>query len=60
MTRHRAFLRLLCIVFYFAYGGVISPLLANIYLHPLDIAMDALPDIQFVRYADELVCPGTL
>jgi hypothetical protein len=27
---------LLCIIFFFAYGGIISPLLANVYLHKLD------------------------
>lgn len=34
-------------------GGVISPLLANIYLHPLDLFLrERTPD--FVRYADDL------
>lgn len=34
-------------------GGVISPLMANIYLDPLDRAMGAIPDIHFIRYADD-------
>jgi len=37
-------------------GGVISPLLANIYLHPLDEAFWAeLPEVVYVRYADDFV-----
>jgi RNA-directed DNA polymerase len=38
-------------------GGVISPLLANIYLHPLDEEMNEQTDGQarMVRYADDLV-----
>jgi len=37
-------------------GGVISPLLANIYLHPLDVAFwERLPDVIYVRYADDFV-----
>lgn len=35
-------------------GGVISPLLANIYLHPLDIHMRSV-DHEMVRYADDFV-----
>ena len=35
-------------------GGVISPLLANIYLHHLDRQLTA-EDIFFVRYADDMV-----
>ncbi len=35
-------------------GAVISPLLANIYLHPLDERMAAL-DYRMVRYADDFV-----
>jgi group II intron reverse transcriptase/maturase len=42
-------------------GGVISPLLANIYLHPLDEAVNDQcgAKFQMVRYADDLVilCP---
>jgi group II intron reverse transcriptase/maturase len=42
-------------------GGVISPLLANIYLHPLDEEINdgAGPKARMVRYADDLVicCP---
>lgn len=34
-------------------GGVISPLLANIYLHPLDEALEK--DFNLVRYADDAV-----
>lgn len=37
-------------------GGVISPLLANIYLHELDLAMQAAGDaVRLVRYADDFV-----
>jgi group II intron reverse transcriptase/maturase len=43
-------------------GGVISPLLANIYLHELDAGWEARgyagrdgPNVQLVRYADDLV-----
>ena len=43
-------------------GGVISPLLANIYLNPLDHAVNegAGPKYQMIRYADDLVilCPA--
>jgi group II intron reverse transcriptase/maturase len=41
-------------------GGVISPLLANIYLHPLDeeINGQAGPQARMVRYADDLVICG--
>ena len=35
-------------------GGVISPLLANIYLHPFDVQMTAL-GFKLVRYADDFV-----
>jgi RNA-directed DNA polymerase len=35
-------------------GGVISPLLCNLYLHPFDEAMQ-LPDLWLVRYADDFV-----
>jgi len=35
-------------------GAVISPLLANIYLHPVDIAMMAA-GYEMVRYADDIV-----
>jgi group II intron reverse transcriptase/maturase len=43
-------------------GGVISPLLANIYLHAVDAAWESRgyrkrsgPNVQMVRYADDLV-----
>jgi group II intron reverse transcriptase/maturase len=43
-------------------GGVISPLLANIYLHSLDVEWEERgyaerngPNVQLVRYADDLV-----
>lgn len=35
-------------------GAVISPLLANLYLHPVDVAM-AEAGFEMVRYADDLV-----
>lgn len=35
-------------------GAVISPLLANIYLHPVDVAMTAA-GYELVRYADDMV-----
>lgn len=35
-------------------GAVISPLLANIYLHPVDVAMTA-EGYEIVRYADDMV-----
>lgn len=35
-------------------GGVISPLLANIYLHPFDVRLSAL-GYKLVRYADDFV-----
>ena len=41
-------------------GGVISPLLANIYLHPLDLWWEkTMPWTKMVRYADDMVvlCP---
>jgi group II intron reverse transcriptase/maturase len=34
-------------------GGVISPLLANIYLHEMDKQIDRLNGIRMVRYADD-------
>ena len=37
-------------------GGVISPLLANLYLHPLDVKM-ASQGWALVRYADDAVVP---
>lgn len=36
-------------------GGVISPLLANIYLHELDRAISKVPGLTLVRYADDFV-----
>ncbi len=38
-----------------AQGGVLSPLLCNIYLHPFDVAMTRR-GVHLVRYADDLVC----
>jgi RNA-directed DNA polymerase len=40
-------------------GAVISPLLANLYLHPVDVAM-AEAGLEMIRYADDLVvlCRG--
>jgi len=35
-------------------GAVISPLLANLYLHPVDVAM-AEEGLEMIRYADDLV-----
>lgn len=35
-------------------GAVISPLLANLYLHPVDVAMEAA-GYQMIRYADDIV-----
>jgi len=35
-------------------GAVISPLLANLYLHPVDVAM-AKAGFEMIRYADDLV-----
>lgn len=35
-------------------GAVISPLLANLYLHPVDVAM-AMAGLKMIRYADDLV-----
>jgi RNA-directed DNA polymerase len=35
-------------------GGIISPLLANIFLHDLDVAMEAR-GVAWVRYADDVV-----
>lgn len=35
-------------------GAVISPLLANLYLHPVDVAMEAA-GYQMIRYADDFV-----
>src|SRR3954447_10148683 len=40
-------------------GGVVSPLLANVYLHRLDRAWDAGQHGVLVRYADDLVVMGT-
>ena len=36
-------------------GGVVSPLLANIYLHEMDRQVSAMDDVRLVRYADDLV-----
>lgn len=36
-------------------GGVISPLLANIYLHEMDKQVNRLLEVQMVRYADDVV-----
>jgi group II intron reverse transcriptase/maturase/CRISPR-associated endonuclease Cas1 len=36
-------------------GGPVSPLLANIYLHPLDVFMRARR-LPWVRYADDFIC----
>ena len=36
-------------------GGVISPLLANIALHRLDVYFDKIKDVKLVRYADDFV-----
>ena len=36
-------------------GGVVSPLLANIYLHEMDKQVSAMDDVRLVRYADDLV-----
>ena len=40
-------------------GAVVSPLLANLYLHPVDVAM-AATGFEMIRYADDLVilCRG--
>lgn len=38
-------------------GGVLSPLLCNVYLHAFDVAMTE-HGIRLVRYADDLVCLG--
>jgi RNA-directed DNA polymerase len=35
-------------------GAVVSPLLANLYLHPVDVAM-AAAGFEMIRYADDLV-----
>lgn len=35
-------------------GAVLSPLLANIYLHPLDLLMQG-EDVKMIRYADDFV-----
>jgi len=40
-----------------AQGGVLSPLLANIYLHPFDVAM-VRSGFHLVRYADDFVVLG--
>lgn len=34
-------------------GGIVSPLLANVYLHPLDMHLHS-SGIEFVRYADDI------
>lgn len=39
-------------------GAPISPLLANIYLHPLDVAMTQR-GIPWIRYADDTLCLAT-
>jgi RNA-directed DNA polymerase len=36
-------------------GGVISPLLANIYLHEMDWQINEINDVRLVRYADDFV-----
>jgi len=36
-------------------GGVISPLLANIYLHEMDIQIANIKSVRLVRYADDFV-----
>ncbi len=36
-------------------GGVISPLLANIYLHELDEEITSIESVKLVRYADDFV-----
>ncbi|MFH0876486.1 MAG: group II intron reverse transcriptase/maturase [archaeon] len=36
-------------------GGVISPLLANIYLHEMDKVISAFPNVKLIRYADDFV-----
>jgi len=36
-------------------GGVISPLLANVYLHELDKEISTLVNVRLVRYADDFV-----
>ncbi|MCA9941379.1 MAG: hypothetical protein KC418_22210 [Anaerolineales bacterium] len=36
-------------------GGVISPLLCNLYLHPFDLALSHREDLTLVRYADDFV-----
>jgi group II intron reverse transcriptase/maturase len=36
-------------------GGVVSPLLANIYLYEMDKQVSAMDDVRLVRYADDLV-----
>jgi hypothetical protein len=37
-------------------GSVISPMLANVYLHPVDLALKQV-GFEMVRYADDLVVP---
>lgn len=39
-------------------GGIISPLLSNIYLHPLDLDM-VQGNYQYLRYSDDLIVLGT-
>lgn len=36
-------------------GGVVSPLFGNIYLDALDRAMETLPEVIYLRYADDCV-----
>ncbi|MFZ2253541.1 MAG: group II intron reverse transcriptase/maturase [Minisyncoccia bacterium] len=36
-------------------GGVVSPLLANIYLHEMDKQVNAIAGVRLVRYADDFV-----
>lgn len=38
-----------------AQGGVLSPLLCNLYLHPFDCRLER-HDMRMVRYADDFVC----
>lgn len=40
-------------------GGLLSPILSNLYLHPLDDYMTRFTDIGYIRYGDDflLLCP---
>jgi group II intron reverse transcriptase/maturase len=40
-------------------GAVLSPLLSNLYLHPIDVAMAQKPTWGYCRYADDflMICP---